>query len=64
MLDLLFLWHPGTENIFSGYGIEVRPAHLVGLLMIDRPKPASQETVNTESQIYLRNREKARKLVQ
>lgn len=37
MLDLLFLWHPGTDNIFSGYGIEVRPAHLVGLLMIDRP---------------------------
>lgn len=37
---LRFLWHPGTLNIFSGYGLALRPAHLVGLLMIDRPEPA------------------------
>jgi hypothetical protein len=35
----LFLWHPGTADIFSGYGLVVAPAHLVGLLMIDRPDP-------------------------
>ena len=41
--DLLFLLHDG-EVQFSGYGLVVesgRPHHLVGLLMIDRPKPAS-----------------------
>lgn len=35
----LFLWHPGTADIFSGYGLVVAPAHLVGLLMVDRPDP-------------------------
>jgi hypothetical protein len=37
---LLYLWHPGTKDIFSGYGLAVAPAHLVGLVMIDRPKRA------------------------
>jgi hypothetical protein len=35
---LLFLWHPGTNDLFSGYGLVVAPAHLVGLLLVDRPK--------------------------
>jgi len=38
--DLYFLWHPGTENVFSGYGLVAKDGsneHLVGLLMIDRP---------------------------
>lgn len=35
-----FLWHPGTTDIFSGYGLVIAPAHLVGLLMVDRPEPA------------------------
>ncbi len=41
-----FLWHPGTENVFSGYGLAVapnRPDHLVGLLMVDRPHPVPAE---------------------
>ena len=38
---LYFLWHPGTKDIFSGYGLTVQPGrkdHLVGLLMVDRPQ--------------------------
>ena len=38
--DLRFLWHPGTRDIFSGYGLVLAPAHLVGLIMIDRPTVA------------------------
>lgn len=37
--DLLYLWHPG-KDIFSGYGLALAPAHLVGLVMIDRPQLA------------------------
>ena len=36
---ILFLWHPGTTDIFSGYGLVLAPSHLVGLLMVDRPDP-------------------------
>jgi len=38
--ELKFLWHPGTKDIFSGYGLLVGPAHLVGIVMVDRPKIA------------------------
>ena len=41
--DLFFLSHPGTEFIFSGYGLIVQEGQkeeLVGLLMVDRPRPA------------------------
>jgi hypothetical protein len=44
--ELFFLGQPGTETIFSGYGLTVQPdskAHLVGLLMVDRPKPADPD---------------------
>jgi hypothetical protein len=44
--DLFFLWHPGTEHIFSGYGLAMRPGSdelLAGLLMVDRPWPADRE---------------------
>lgn len=40
--SLYFLWHPGTEDIFSGYGLRVlpgRPERLAGLLLVDRPQP-------------------------
>jgi hypothetical protein len=40
--DLYFLTHPGERGIFSGYGLTAQPGskqHLVGLLMVDRPKP-------------------------
>jgi len=43
---LFFLWHPGTEEIFSGYGLAMQPGSnefLVGLLMVDRPLPADPE---------------------
>jgi hypothetical protein len=39
--ELFFLEHPGTERIFSGYGLTLRPdmkEHLAGLLMVDRPR--------------------------
>jgi hypothetical protein len=39
-LPLLYLWHPGTADMFSGYGLALAPAHLVGVVMIDRPRPA------------------------
>lgn len=38
--ELRYLWHPGTHDIFSGYGLTLAPAHLVGLVMVDRPHPA------------------------
>ena len=40
--ELFFLEHPGIAQIFSGYGLTVRPdtkEFLVGLLMVDRPMP-------------------------
>jgi hypothetical protein len=40
---LYFLWHPGTDRVFSGYGLAVdpeRPDWLIGILMIDRPRRA------------------------
>ena len=37
---LLYLWHPGTPDTFSGYGLALAPTHLVGIVMIDRPQLA------------------------
>lgn len=42
--DLLFLMHPGNIR-FSGFGLvadDGRPDHLVGLIMVDRPRPVSK----------------------
>lgn len=37
---LFYLWHPGTKDIFSGYGLAIgHPSPLVGLIMVDRPNP-------------------------
>ena len=44
--ELFFLSHPGKEEIFSGYGLTVEEGskgNLVGLLMVDRPRPADPE---------------------
>ena len=44
--ELFFLWHPGTERTFSGYGLTIQPGSnefLTGLLMVDRPQPADPE---------------------
>jgi hypothetical protein len=41
--ELFFLSNPGSENIFSGYGLTLQPdrkEYLAGLLIIDRPKLA------------------------
>ena len=41
--ELYFLGHPGTSDIFSGYGLVVEDGsagHLLGILMVDRPRPA------------------------
>jgi len=41
--DLFFLWHPTAPTLCSGYGLVVQDdhmEHLVGLLMVDRPRPA------------------------
>jgi DNA-binding Lrp family transcriptional regulator len=42
--ELLCLYHPGTTDIFSGYGLVMAdgwPGELAGLLMVDRPTPAN-----------------------
>ena len=53
--DLRFLWYPDPRNRFAGYGLIVqpqRPDHLVGLLMVDRPQPVSQEWLNRIEATY------------
>ena len=41
--ELMALWHPGTEDILSGYGLVLAPLHLVGLVMVDRPRVADPQ---------------------
>jgi hypothetical protein len=41
--ELRFLWHPETRDTFSGYGLALAPAHLVGVVMIDRPELADSD---------------------
>lgn len=44
--DLYFLWHPGTEDVFSGYGLVTKEGfydRLVGILMVDRPRRADPQ---------------------
>ena len=49
---LVFLWHPGTRDIFSGYGLRIAPAHLVGVVMIDRPRPAAADWLEEIQQTF------------
>ena len=58
--ELFFLEDPGTVQIFSGYGLTVRPdtkEFLVGLLMVDRPTPVDpgwlEEVNNTYGEYQL-----------
>ncbi|MDQ3830756.1 MAG: hypothetical protein M3361_15925 [Candidatus Tectomicrobia bacterium] len=37
---LYYLWHPGTRDRFSGYGLVIAPWRLVGIIMVDRPTVA------------------------
>ena len=44
--ELFFLGHPGSEQTFSGYGMTMQSGSeefLVGLLMIDRPRPVDPD---------------------
>jgi hypothetical protein len=49
---LVFLWHPGAVDRFSGYGLRVAPAHLIGVVMIDRPKPAASNWLEDIHQTF------------
>jgi hypothetical protein len=49
---LVFLWHPGTVDRFSGYGLRIAPAHLIGVVMIDRPKPAASTWLEEIEQAF------------
>ncbi|MFN8472276.1 MAG: hypothetical protein U0822_08810 [Anaerolineae bacterium] len=43
------LWHPNTSDTVSGYGLAIQPGRkdwLVGLLMVDRPKPVDPVWLN------------------
>jgi len=50
--ELKFLWHPGTKDIFSGYGLTLGPAHLVGIVMVDRPKVADQNWLREIEEVF------------
>jgi hypothetical protein len=53
--ELYFLWHPGTEDAFSGYGLVTKDGfkdYLVGILMVDRPRPADPEWLKEVEEAY------------
>jgi hypothetical protein len=49
---ILFLWHPGSQDIFSGYGLVVAPGYLAGLLMVDRPEPVDRDWLATIERVF------------
>lgn len=49
---LVFLWHPGTREMFSGYGLRIAPLHLIGVVMIDRPSPAAPHWLEDIQQTF------------
>jgi hypothetical protein len=53
--SLYYLWHPGTEAVHSGYGLAPdpeRPGQLVGLLMVDLPRPADPLWLRSVANTY------------
>ena len=53
--ELFYLWHPETEDTFSGYGLTIeqpRKDRLVGLLMVDRPNPANPDWLQSVEDVY------------
>jgi hypothetical protein len=53
--ELHFLHHPGTANKFSGYGLTTqvgRKDSLVGVLMVDRPKPVDPEWLKNVDEAF------------
>ena len=52
---LFFLWHDTTPNTFSGYGVvskDGRSDRLVGLLMVDRPRPVDPQWLANIEEAY------------
>jgi hypothetical protein len=49
---LVCLWHPGTRDIFSGYGLRIAPAHLAGVVMVDRPRPVDPAWLGEVRQMF------------
>jgi hypothetical protein len=52
MPALMALWHPGTEDTLSGYGLVLAPLHLVGLVMVDRPTVADPQWLAKIAQAF------------
>ncbi len=53
--ELYYLYHPGTDNVHSGYGLapdSERPGQLVGLLMVDLPQPADPLWLRSVANTY------------
>jgi hypothetical protein len=53
--ELLCLYHPGTTDTFSGYGLVMAddwPGELAGLLMVDRPTPADPAWLSRVQEAY------------
>lgn len=53
--ELLCLYHPGTTDVFSGYGLVMQDGwsgHLTGILMVDRPYPADPTWLDRIQQLY------------
>lgn len=53
--ELLYLKHPGTGGVFSGYGLVTqagRKEHLAGLLMVDRPFPADPAWLQRVEELF------------
>lgn len=49
---VVYLRHPGTADRVSGYGLPIAAAHLVGVIMVDRPQPADPEWLADIAQTF------------
>ena len=45
-IHVYYLWHPNTEDVFSGYGLGIDKDYIVGFLMVDRPRKAPAGYLN------------------
>ncbi|MCJ7625933.1 MAG: hypothetical protein MUO76_20765 [Anaerolineaceae bacterium] len=53
--ERFFLCQPGGDGIFSGYGLTVEPGrkdYLIGLLMVDRPRPVDPEWLKQVENVF------------
>lgn len=49
---LTYLWHPGTRDHFSGYGLTIAPYRLAGLVMVDRPRTVDPDWLAEIEQVF------------